>query len=129
MSESKPGESLISVVSKKTNRQVEFTRNFGETLAQAAEMFGEDVVLSTFTAQAIIRAQSSARAVLDKDDSTPESSIAAGEAYTPGVIRRSGGKPKKSAYKALAAKVASGEITMEEIQEQLTEALQEAENV
>ena len=121
-------ESQITVVSKKTNRQVEFSRNFGESLAQAAEMFGEDVVLSTFTAQAVIRAQSSARAVLDKDASEPDSAIAAGQAYTPGVVRRSGGGPKKSAYKALAAKVAAGEITMEEIQAQLSEALQEVEN-
>jgi hypothetical protein len=83
-----PGMIKIEVNSPKTDRSVEFERNFGATLEEAASLFGSGVVLSVFIAQATIRAQGAARSVLDKEENGGEAARAAGLAYTPGVVRR-----------------------------------------
>ena len=119
-----PGIVKVSVASKKTDREVEFERNFGSTLDEAAEMFGADVVLSVFQAQAVIRAQGAARSVLDaksEDGSATHSTqaaIDAGLSYTPGVSRRKTGT-KKDPVQQLTNLVAQGELSIEDIVAQL----------
>jgi hypothetical protein len=119
------GEIEVEVRSPKTDRSVSFVRNFGETLEQAAEMFGAEVVHSVFVAQAVIRAQGAARSVLDNAEKGGEDAVSAGQAYTPGVVRRSG-KKKEDAFDTLAKKVQSGELTQEmlmaELQKRMTVA-------
>lgn len=113
-----PGVVTINVQSKKTDRSITFTRNFGQDLEEASSLFGAEVVHSVFTAQAIIRAQGAARTVLDNGDNGPEQAISSGEAYTPGVVRRTG-KAKKDPFDALAERVKSGDLTQEELMEEL----------
>jgi hypothetical protein len=114
--------STISVTSKKTGRTVEFERNFGETIEQAVELFGAEVVLSVFTAQCVIRAQGAARNVLDRMDeqgnptASEDDAIAAGEAYKPGVVRRSGAKKADPVETVLNA-IASGDMSDEQYNE------------
>ena len=104
----------INVKSPKTDREVEFVRDFGSTIEESVELFGADVVHSIFLAQATIRAQGAARSVLDKDDKAPDDAITAGETYTPGVVRRGTGG-KKDPFNVLAEKLSSGALTQEDI--------------
>ena len=104
----------ITVKSPKTDREVEFVRDFGSTIEESVELFGADVVHSIFIAQATIRAQGSARTVLDKDDKSADDAIKAGETYTPGVVRKGGGS-KKDPFNVLAEKMNSGQLTEADI--------------
>ena len=109
--------STINVKSPKTGREVSFERDFGSSIEEAVEMFGADVVLSTFVSQATIRAQGAARTVLNSEDA-----VKAGESYTPGVVRKSGGS-KKDPFNQLAALVNSGSVSQEDILAELQKRL------
>jgi hypothetical protein len=110
----------IEVKSPKTDRSIEFERDFGDSLEKASEMFGADVVHSIFVAQAIIRAQGAARTTLDNSDNSTDIAMEAGKSYTPGVARRGGGgKKKEDPYDILAKKVMSGEISQEDLMAEL----------
>ncbi len=111
----------IIVKSKKTGRAVEFSRSFGETLSEAAELYGEDVVLSMFTASAVIRAQAAARAVLERDGSTDDEAIEAGMTYTPGIIRRRGTSAKEKAFGAIKDALSDGSLSQEELTAKIAE--------
>lgn len=116
----------INVTSKKTNRHIEFEKNFGENLEEARELFSDEVIFSMFESLAIIRCQAAARGALDKPEKTPEDAIAAGEGYTPGVVRRGGGGGASAMSKVLAA-VQSGKLSKEQVVEFL-QALQAAQS-
>ena len=112
----------INVKSPKTDREVSFERDFGSSIEEAVEMFGADVVLSTFVSQATIRAQGAARTVLNSDDKGVDDAIKAGETYTPGVVRKSGGS-KKDPYNQLAEMINSGSVSQEDILAELQKRL------
>ena len=127
MSEATPGVCNVSVTSKKTGRSVAFERNFGATLEEAAEMFGSEVVLSVFHAQAVIRAQGAARSILDVEENDEEKATDAGLAYTPGVARRTG-RAKKDPMQALAEHAVKSGISQADLIAQMQEALAAMEN-
>jgi hypothetical protein len=119
----------IKVKSLKTNREVEFEVNFGDTLAESIEAFGEEAVHDIFLSQAVIRAQAAARTVLDerKDNeaplseenppvNSPEDAIAAGQGYKPGEKKtRIPGVSREKAFDLLAKQLAAGNLTIEEL--------------
>ncbi len=108
----------IEVKSKKTDRSVSFEKEFGASIEEALSMFGAEVVFSTFLAQCTIRAQNAARVVLDKAAFSKDQAIAAGVAYTPGVIRKaSPEKKKEAAYETIAAELRAGRMTLEQLAE------------
>jgi len=115
-------ETTITVRSNKTDRDIEFTRDFGSSLEESAQLFGAEVVHSIFCAQATIRAQGAARSVLDSADKSTDDAIAAGQAYTPGVVRRAPSK-KNDPFYALAEKITSGQISQEEVMAELQRRL------
>tara|TARA_R100000900_G_scaffold121927_1_gene96458 strand:- start:15 stop:377 length:363 start_codon:yes stop_codon:yes gene_type:complete len=112
----------ITAKSPKTGREVEFVRDFGSSIEEAVELFGADVVLSTFVSQATIRAQGAARTVLNSDDKSADEAIKAGETYTPGVVRKGGGS-KKDPFKLLAEKMVSGQLSKDDIMAELEKRL------
>lgn len=113
------GQVEITVNSPKTDRSVTFIRNFGKDLAESENLFGAEVVHSVFCAQAVIRAQGAARTLLDNGEKGGEDAVAAGEAYTPGVVRRGGGGKKKDPYAVLAAQIQAGTLTQEQLMAEL----------
>jgi|TARA_R100001086_G_scaffold151505_3_gene80545 hypothetical protein len=121
--EATPGICGISVTSKKTGRTLTFERNFGATLDEATEMFGADVVLSVFHAQAVIRAQGVARSILDNEENSDDKALDAGLNYTPGVVRKGGGRAKKDPMRALAEHAVKAGISHEVLVQQMQEAL------
>jgi hypothetical protein len=107
-------DTTINVRSPKTGRSIEFSRDFGDSLEQSAEMFGAEIVHGIFVSQAVIRSQSAARALLDKEDMSAEQAIEAGGTYTPGAARKAAGS-KKDPVAILAGKVKSGELSREDL--------------
>ena len=115
-------DTTITVKSPKTGREVEFVRDFGSSIEEAIEMFGAEVVLSTFVSQATIRAQGAARTVLNSEDKSADDAIRAGETYTPGVVRKSGSS-KKDPFNVLAEKMVAGQLSKDEIMAELEKRL------
>lgn len=111
---------VIEVTSKKTDRSVEFEKTFGNTVEEAVELFGSEVVFTNFNQQCVIKCQAKVRGILDKGG-TPEDAIAAGQNYTPGVVTRT--RSAKDPVAQLAAAVASGDMSREELQAKLEEQL------
>ena len=121
-----PGVVEITATSpgKKHNREdheVTFKRSFGVDLDESVKMFGAAVVHSIFVAQAVIRAQARARLVLEKGGMHADA-IKAGESYTPGIVTRTAGV-KKNPLDVLADKIAKGELTQEQLLEELRSRL------
>jgi hypothetical protein len=85
-------DTTITVRSNKTDREIEFTRDFGGTIEESVELFGAETVHAVFVAQATIRAQGAARSVLDNAEKSTDEAINAGNTYTPGVVRRAASK-------------------------------------
>ena len=110
-----PGVVEITARSPKSDREVTFRRNFGANLDESTKLFGANVVHSVFVAQATIRAQSRARLILDSENGSTAAAIAAGETYTPGVVRRGEGRTRANPFDVLAKKIASGELTQEQL--------------
>ena len=106
-------DTTITVRSNKTDREIEFTRDFGGTIEESVELFGAEVVHAVFVAQATIRAQGAARSVLDNAEKSTDDAINAGNTYTPGVVRRAASK--KDPFFILAEKMNNGQLTQEEI--------------
>lgn len=97
--------------------EVEFEKAFGADLNESVSLYGGDVVYGIFHRQAIIQCQGRVRAVLNKEDSTLEDAIAAGENFTPGIkVARASGE---SLIKKMAKDVASGKISKEDLVAQL----------
>ena len=118
-----PGVAAIHVTSQKSDREVDFERDFGSDIEASVEMFGAEVVHSTFIAQAVIRCQAVVRGILNNPDNATQAAVDAGLNYTPGVQRRARGS-KKDPFAVLAAKVQSGEITAEEIAAEIQKRLE-----
>ncbi|MBT7188309.1 hypothetical protein HN911_13395 [Candidatus Bathyarchaeota archaeon] len=123
----KAQDNTISVKSKKSGNEIEFEKNFGSSLKEAVELFGEEIVLTNFKAQATIKIQAAVRTTLDKGGTLAEAAKLA-EEWKPGVVRRSGA-PKQNPVQAVLAGVASGKIDATELRELLAklEAQQAAE--
>lgn len=123
----------ITTKSKSTDREITFDYPLGENLAEAIERFGEAVVWDTFTAAAKVRVQSIARTQLNDPETTEEAAIEAAQAYRLG--ERKERKPRAAsvtltrAKEKIAAAVAAGELSLEELQATIAamQAAQEAE--
>jgi len=105
----------INVTSNKTDRAISFNKDFGESLEKSVELFGEEVVHSIFVAQAVIRCQSAARGVLDNEKKTEDEAVAAGQGYTPGIVRRAAGG--QSAMNKVLEAVAGGKLSQAQVME------------
>jgi len=115
----------INVTSKKTNRSVSFEKNFGETLDEAVELFGSEVVFTMFEALAVIRCQAAARGALNDPEKSEDQAVEAGLGYKPGVVRRTGSGGASAMSKVLEA-VKSGKLSKEQVLEFL-QSLQSAQ--
>lgn len=120
---SETGVVEITVKSPKTDRSVTYEKNFGKDLEESVALFGADVVHSIFVAQAVIRSQAAARNVLDDGEKGGTEAITAGQSYTPGAVRKSGGSGKSDPIAKLAAKIQAGELTKEQLLEMLAKRL------
>ena len=117
-------EGVISVASKKTDRQVEFDKDFGSDLDSAVEIYGEAVVFNLFNRQATIACQSRVRGILNDADKSTDEAITAGVNFVPGVVTRTKGAAKDPVA-SLAKDLASGKIDMATLEEQLRAKLAE----
>lgn len=111
----------ITVKSPKTNRSIEFQRDFGKDLEAATALFGAETVHGIFVAQAVIRAQNAARIVLDNGEKGGQDAVAAGVAYVPGAPRKGGGGGgrKIDLFARMADQLESGELTEDQILEKI----------
>lgn len=114
----------IQIKSNKTDRALEFEKNFGGNLAEAVELYGEDTVYEVYFAQAVIKIQNAMRSMLDKADNTAEAVLEAANNYVLGVQRRST-TSKLSDVEKLVKKVTTGQLSIEQLKE-LVAALQAA---
>lgn len=115
-------DGVIGVLSKKTGVSVVFEKSFGDTLPEAVQLFGEDVVFNLFHRQATIACQSRVRGILDKGGSK-DAAVEAGLNFKPGVITRT--RVAKDPVAELARQVVEGKLTMEQLEEQLKARLAE----
>lgn len=75
--------------------------NFGESLAEAVSLFGEEVVFDYFTANATVRLQAFVRTRIEARKSEEEIQEEA-NGWKPGVVQRSSKDPKESIVKDFA---------------------------
>ena len=120
--EQNDGTITIEVASKKTDRQVSFDKSFGKDLEESVSLYGADVVHRIFVQQAVIKAQARVRIALDKGAST-EDAVKLGVDFVPGVTTRT--RVAKDPVAEMAAKVAAGEISQEDLVAQLEAKLAE----
>jgi len=112
--------SEISVRSPKTQRSVTLSRNFGATLAEAVDMFGEECVFGIYHRQVKIACQQRVRSALDaknEDGSlkyTEDEAIQAGLEFDPTVVRKGGG-PRKDPLEKLKEDVKNGKRSKEDL--------------
>lgn len=132
MAESVEGAGVVTITAKSpsSQREVIIERNLGANLAEAVALFGEEVIYAAALSQIEIRIQGAIRTTLDsgykvkkdKDGNdvvvgevlSEEDARRAGLEYTPGVQKRSSAS-KANPFAALAAKIASGEMTEAEV--------------
>lgn len=112
---------VIEVKSQKSDRTVEFEKSFGDSLQDAINLYGEEVVFTIFRQQAIIKCQAKVRNILDKGGKV-EDAIAAGQNYAPGVVTRT--RIAADPFAQLANKVKTGKMTKEELRAQLEAQLE-----
>ena len=114
----------IKVRAPKANREVEFSKDLGENLADAVGRWGEDVVFAYFKARAKTVCATVVRNALTKEGATDEAAIKAGEDWQPTLeVRRT--RTKKDPMDALLQKVASGELTEKDLKKMLEERLKQ----
>ena len=113
-------DGIIKATYRKTGAAVEFGKTFGATLQESVALYGEEVVHDYFTRQATIACQGRARAVLAAGGSRADA-IAAGVAFVPGVITRT--RVARDPYAELAQQLASGTISMADLEAKLKEQL------
>lgn len=104
----------ITVTNPKSNRTVEFEKDFGASLEEAVQIFGEAAVYSAFVAQAVIRTQAVVRAQLGKEDVSDDDAIQYGLEYKLGERRPAATRAK--AYDKVALALANGTMTMAQLQ-------------
>ena len=134
MADEQSGVHQINVKSPKSNREVNFEKNFGSNLDEAVELFGHDAVYALYIDKAVINTQQAARNVLDSGYKTnakgevvgeiqsEDEAITAGVEFTPGVSRRKAGV-KKDPVAAIKAGLESGAIDKATLREQLAAIL------
>lgn len=112
----------IEATAPKVNRSVEFEKDLGANLDEAVELFGAEAVFAAYAAQAVIRTQAVTRNALlvVNEDGSPKYSdeevIARGQAYKLGERLPSSSK-KAAAVNKVAKALASGALTLEQLQE------------
>lgn len=96
----------VSCKNPSVSRELAVDYNFGENLAEAVEMFGEDVVFTGFVADAKVGLQAIVRARLGKSDDeymSDEEIIAEAAQWKPGVRKQAADPMAK--LQALLAKL------------------------
>lgn len=91
----------VSTASPKTGRELEVDFDFGNTLQEAIDLFGEEVVYSNYKKSAVIALQALVRRNLDKDGEkavSEEDIIKAVEAWKPSVARIIGASQKEALF-------------------------------
>ena len=78
------GAVMIEATESTTDRKVAISYNFGQTLADASAMFGEDVVFSNFRRASVVTAQGIMRRLIKAGKSDAEIQTAM-SAWRPGV--------------------------------------------
>jgi len=122
-------ELTITCASPKTGRSVSFTKDFPSNLAEAQDVFGDELVFNIFKTQAVIKTQAAVRRVLDMSDEegnptkTDSEAIGAGINYTPSLTK--GGGSRKSPIDKLVERVNSGAISKEALLAEIKSRLKE----
>ncbi len=116
-------ERNITVTSNKTERKVEFARDYGSNLQELVENIGEEVTYTNALSKVVISTQAVVRRILDDPDRTEEEAVEAGMNYVPGAVRVGGGGKKKDALAQLVADVKSGKKSREELLEKINSIL------
>jgi hypothetical protein len=83
-----------------TQRSITLEKDFGSTLDESVELFGEEVVHSVFVAQAKVKAQSFVRSKLESGATDDEIQAALDE-WKLGVVKRSGKTKEEKALDAI----------------------------
>ena len=81
----------VSCKNPSVNREITIEFNFGATLAESIEMFGEDVVFSSFVADSKVGLQAYVRARLGKSDDeymSDEEILAEAAQWKPGMRKQ-----------------------------------------
>ena len=112
----------IAAKSVKTDRTAEIEKDLGDTLAEATALYGEKAVYDLYHSQATIRIQAVMRSILDNADNGIDVAVAEGTNWMPGV-KRAGG-PRVDPMDALAAAIAAGTISMDDVRKQLRERVE-----
>lgn len=105
----------INVESRKTGRKISFAKDLGTSLEDAVDKFGAQVVFNLFRSAAVIKCQAPTRATLDNEEKSEDDAIEVGQNWKPGIVAVRKGGAKKDPIAALAEKVKSGELTMEQL--------------
>lgn len=113
------GDETVSVRSKRTDRTVNFDKNFGANLDEAVDKYGPETVFELFKAMAVIKCQAAVRMVLNDPTATEEEAIQVGIAYDPSQSRQK--RRRQDPFAVLAGMVKSGELTMPELKRMLDE--------
>ena len=96
------------------NYELSFNRSFGSNLADAVEKFGEEVVFTTFHAQAVIKCQAAVRSAMERTtesgsfESNDAKCIEIGMDFVPGVSRRKSGTGAQSKLNQITKMLANG---------------------
>ena len=114
-------DGVISAKSLKTGKEATVKKDFGDNLQAAIQLFGEEEIHAIFKQQAVIKCQARMRGILDKGGSEEEA-VAAGENYVPCIVTRRAAVSKDPVAQ-LAQKVKAGDMTVEDLQNMLKEAL------
>lgn len=116
----------IKASAPKLGRTVEFVRNFGGNLEELVSNMGAETVYNMALQQTVIRCQAAVRSALeahvdakDPDSAlryTDDEAIAIGQEYMPGAQRRDTGVTRQKAADTVAAAIAKGTLTLEELE-------------
>ena len=96
------------------NYELSFNRSFGSNLADAVKKFGEEVVFTTFHAQAVIKCQAAVRSAMERTtesrsfESNDAKCIEIGMDFVPGVSRRKSGTGAQSKLNQITKMLANG---------------------
>jgi hypothetical protein len=115
------GVMTIKAHNKRSERSIEFRRSFGRDLEDAVAQYGKETVFGLFRAMAVIRCQAVVRLALGDPNLSDAAAVEAGMNYDPSDARR--GRARRDPVSILAAQVASGELTMEELRRRLEVAV------
>ena len=116
----------ITVNSKKTNRSITIERELPNTLDEAVEAYGAEVVLKYFNDKFTVGIQNAARNVLNDAEQPDSAAIEAGLGFTPGVRTRGSGVSVQKAFQTVAEQIATGVLSLEDLQRMIEERQNQA---